>query len=140
MERREESELEIINYFCCFCKTSGSSTGSGECAEQLKHCFWRHFCPRNIPLVMSRVACPYVISCHVLPRTEELNHLIFFIVCLFPTKSKHSTILWDCESEIFWCSYRSLNATVAQYKHCLFQANTRADLKIITTTSDNNGI
>jgi len=60
----KKSELDRINYSCCFCKTSRSSTGSSGCAEQLRHCFWRHFCPRNILLVTSRVACPYVISCH----------------------------------------------------------------------------
>ena len=60
----KKSELERINYSCCFCKNRRSRTGSSGCAEQLRHCFWRHFCSRNTPLVTSRVACPYVISCH----------------------------------------------------------------------------
>jgi len=38
------------------------------------------------------------------------------------------------------CEYRSLNAIVAQSKHCLFRVTTAIELQNTTTTSDSNVI
>jgi hypothetical protein len=62
----------------CLCNTRCSITGTSGCVVQLRHCFKRHVCHRNVPLMMSRIACPYVTSCQRLPRKEETNHVISF--------------------------------------------------------------
>ena len=47
--------------------------------------------------------------------------------------------VYSLQGGINW-TYRSLNAIAAQSKNCSFRVNNMIELKIITTTSDKNGI